>query len=110
MLTPGIILSKASKPSIILVIIRCGITKARSPGTQSFKVGVKNCFSRRLSRVRRNFFKSPKVWIIGLESPKTLAILAMDSPYSRVFVTGSVKLTLLIKAKLELFDLIFFKA
>ena len=43
--------------------------------------------------------------MIGFESPKTFAILAIDSPYSLVLVTGSVKLTLLINAKFELFDL-----
>ena len=54
------------------------------------------------------FFKSPKVCKIGLESPKQLAIFAMLSPYSRVLVTGSVKLTFDIKAKLLFFDLVSF--
>ena len=44
--------------------------------------------------------------MIGFESPKTFAILAIDSPYSLVLVTGSVKLTFVIKAKLELLDFI----
>ena len=39
LLTPGIILSRVSSPSTILVIILCGKTKAKSPATQSFNVG-----------------------------------------------------------------------
>ena len=48
--------------------------------------------------------------MIGLPAPKVFAILAIHSPYSRVLVTGSVKFTFEIKAKLELFDFISFKA
>ena len=43
-------------------------------------------------------------------SPNTLAILAIDSPYCLVLVTGSVKLTLEINAKFVLLLLISFKA
>ena len=39
LLTPGIILSSFSNPSKMFVTIRWGRTKAKSPATQSFKVG-----------------------------------------------------------------------
>ena len=110
LLTPGIILSSFSKPSKILVTILWGRTSARSPATQSVKVGVMKLLLILDQLLRLPLFKSFKVWIIGLPSPNTLAILAIDSPYCLVFVTGSVKFTLLIKAKLELLDFISFKA
>ena len=106
---PGIILSSSSNPSSILVTILCGRTNAKSPATQSFKVGVINNLSILDHLLLLPSFKSLRVWIIGLESPSTFAILAIDSPYSLVLVTGSVKFTLDIKAKLELLDLISFK-
>ena len=108
--TPGIILSNTSNPSKILVIILCGKTNAKSPATQSFNVGSIKPLLILCHVLLLPLFKSFKFWIIGLESPKTLAILAIDSPYSLVFVTGSVKLTLLIKAKLLLSDFISFNA
>jgi len=89
-------------------IIRWGNTNDKSPATQSFNVGSINNLLILPQLLLRPDFKSFNVCIIGLESPKTLAILAIDSPYSLVFVTGSVSVTLLIKAKLELFDLISF--
>ena len=95
---------------MILVIILYGRTKARSPATQSFKVGVIKPLLILFQVLRLPCFRSFKVWMIGLPSPKTLAIWAMLSPYSLVLVTGSVKFTLEIKAKLLLFDLISFKA
>ena len=105
---PGIILSSVSSPSIIFVIILCGNTRDKSPATQSFSVGSMNPLLI-LSHVERlPFFKSFNDWIIGFPSPSTFAILAIDSPYSLVFVTGSVKFILFMNAKFELFDFISF--
>ena len=108
--TPGIILSRVSNPSKILVIIRWGSTKARSPATQSFKVGSTKPLLIRCHSLLLAFLKSLRDWIIGFPSPNTLAIRAIDSPYDLVLVTGWVKFTLDIKAKLELLLLISFRA
>ena len=94
----------------MLVIILWGKTSAKSPATQSFKVGSIKPLLILCQVLLLPTLKSFKLWIIGLESPRTLAILAIDSPYSLVLVTGSVKLTLLIKAKLLLSDFTSFKA
>ena len=110
LLTPGIILSNFSNPSKILVIILWGSTNARSPATQSFNVGSMNPLLILSQLDLLPFLKSFNDWIIGLESPKTLAIFAILSPYSLVFVTGSVKFILEIKAKLELLLFLVFKA
>ena len=104
LLTPGIILSNLLSPSSILVTILCGSTSDKSPATQSFSVGsIKPLFifgHVLLLPLLRSF----RDWIIGFESPSTFAILAIASPYSLVLVTGSVRLTFEINAKLLLFD------
>ena len=39
---PGVTLSKASSISLISTMMRCGNTRDKSPGTASFKVGIKS--------------------------------------------------------------------
>ena len=90
---PGMILSNFSNPSNIFVIILWGRTKAKSPATQSFSVGITNPLLILCHSLRLPFLKSLSVWTIGFPSPKTFAILAILSPYNRVLVTGCVKLT-----------------
>ena len=109
LLTPGIILSSFSNPSRILVIILCGSTNDKSPATQSLRVGSINPLLILFHSLLLPFLRSLSYWIIGLPSPKTLAILAIDSPYNLVLVTGWVRPTLLINAKFELADLTSFK-
>ena len=108
LLIPGIILSNFSKPSIMFIRILCGRTSARSPATQSFIVGSTNPLLILFQSDLLPFFKSCNVWIIGFPAPRTLAILAIDSPYNLVSVTGEVKFTLDINAKLLLFDFLSF--
>ena len=108
LLTPGIILSNFSKPSSIFVIILWGKTSDKSPATQSFRVGSINPLLILFHSLLLPFFKSLSDWIIGFPSPKVFAILAILSPYNLVLVTGSVRPTLLMNAKLELSDLISF--
>ena len=92
----------------MFVTILWGRTKDKSPATQSLRVGSINPLFILFHSLLLPFFKSLSDWIIGFPSPKVFAILAILSPYSLVFVTGSVRPTLLINAKLELFDLISF--
>ena len=108
MLTPGIILSNFSNPSKIFVIILWGSTSDKSPATQSLSVGSIKPLFILFHSLLLPFFRSLSDWIIGFPSPKVLAILAILSPYNLVFVTGSVRPTLLINAKFELLDFISF--
>ena len=75
LLTPGIILFNVSNPSKIFVIILWGKTRARSPATQSFRVGSINPLLILCHSLLLPLFKSFSDWIIGFPSPKTFAIL-----------------------------------
>ena len=92
----------------MFVRILFGNTNAKSPATQSFNVGSTNplliLFQSDLLPLRR----SCNVWMIGLPAPRTLAILAIDSPYNLVSVTGEVRFTFDMNAKLLLLDYLSF--
>ena len=86
-------------------MIRWGSTRDRSPGTASFKVGIRLFRQSRSSVVRRPRRKSPKVCTRIFPSHSMLESWATCLPYSMGVLKGLVKFLDTRRAKLVLWVL-----